>query len=148
MNKLKSRHLQDLVSVEDSAVFVHMAIISWYEESSDVQVQWAEGDGEEEDDSDVVYFATEDAKGLEGALSSTSFIHGMAIGSDLPSALAVMNTQVQVGTRLRWQFWLRIPINHSVPKKLRSISGSGTVLWQTRIHISFHQLGIVIDFNF
>lgn len=174
INKLKSRHPQALLTVEDMAAVVELANDPHTESTSEEEVRWAV-DTDDDETAEVLLASVteEDSQDLEMAFANSAFLHGRTYSEDMDSALAVMNEQLAKrdsdqfeGVRLdtaanrrsvmsirqyeayQKEFGLRVPIRATERRTLRGIGGHGTIVGEAMIQIPFGDLGLVIDVTF
>ena len=100
INKLKARHPQALLTIEDLAAVVEMTQNEEEETDDEDEVKWLDGNSDSEsynviasdsEDDDITYLSNETAADIETSLSNIAFIHGTTNNQDLTAALTKLN---------------------------------------------------------
>lgn len=95
VNKLKEKHPNAFVTVEDLSAVVNMVLNdSENDEASEHYAQWANDDGDAQD-SDISFLTMDNAAKIEKSLENRAFAHGRSIPTTTSSALAAMYWRLQ-----------------------------------------------------
>lgn len=172
IEKLKSKHPQALITVEDLAAVVEMTSNN---DEHDSGVQWLDDtiavDTDQVDQ--LTYLTVEEAQSVESTLAEISYKHGATDNKDMTAALVSNNTQLRkepstifkgiiIDTAAnrrsvmcrnqhnayQLEFGVKIPLRPPQKSRMKGIGGEGKVIGDATIPVPFTDLNLILDIDF